>query len=47
MEKIIVKSGEPIRIVIQPKKIEIVEHKIVSEDSPTAEIVNVTEESQA
>lgn len=29
MERLMVKKGEPIKIVIQPKKIEIVEHKII------------------
>jgi hypothetical protein len=48
MEKIIVKKGEPIRIVVQPKKIEIVEHKIVntSDTIPGEPNTSETEEQQ-
>jgi len=48
MEKIIVKRGEPIRIIVQPKKIDIVEHKIVNTaDTIQAEPIDSgTEEQQ-
>lgn len=46
MEKIIVKRGEPIKIIVQPKKVEIIEHKIVNPESNILPNDN-TEESES